>query len=399
MLLYLSLLGFLLSGLLLFYNYKKYPSSVYLALFFLLVSLYRLNEYVVLYSKSVFWNAVVSSNFVFLSYLIGPLLFFYVRSVVCEKNKLSKNDLLHFVPAILFFLALIPYIVTPFGYKMEIAKKIVEDTSFLASFKPTIISDIFSVRAVYFSRPASILGYSIYSIFLFISCLKKRENEVPVNKIVKRWLVILLIVTLVSFLVHWWALIYMFGNESTVLFIEGELMLKMAWLSFTILVVSPLLFPRILYGIDIKLISSEEKKSNIADSRVGAEKANVNVDEDYYKHIGFVINEYLTDKKSFLKPGYNLTQLADETQLQLHHLTYFFREIKKQNFTDYKNELRVRYACELILSDEYNDMTLEAIGEKAGFSSRVTFIRAFKKVMNQTPGNYKSSRTPDLQQF
>lgn len=214
MLLYLSLLGFLLSGLLLFYNYKKYPTSVYLALFFLLVSIYRLNEYVVLYSKSIFWNAVVSSNFVFLSYLIGPFLFFYVRSVVCDKNKLSKIDLLHFVPAISFFLALLPYIVTPFSYKTEIAKKIVDDAAFLLSFKPTIFSDIFSVKVVYFSRPVSILGYSIYSVFLFITCLKKRKTDVPVNKIVKRWLVILLVVTTVSFLVHWWALIYMFGNES-----------------------------------------------------------------------------------------------------------------------------------------------------------------------------------------
>ena len=389
MLLYLSLLGFLLSGLLLFYNYKKYPASVYLALFFLLVSIYRLNEYVVLYSKSIFWNAVVSSNFVFLSYLIGPFLFFYVRSVVCDKNKLSKIDLLHFVPAILFFLALLPYIVTPFSYKTEIAKKIVDDAAFLLSFKPTIFSDIFSVKVVYFSRPVSILGYSVYSVFLFITCLKKRKTDVPVNKIVKRWLVILLVVTTVSFLVHWWALIYMFGNESTVLFIEGELMLKLAWLSFTMLIVSPLLFPGILYGIDISLISKGEKKNN---GGVVAERARINVDEDYYKHLGLLIDEYLTDKKSFLKPGYNLIQLADETELPLHHLTYFFREIKKQNFTDYKNELRIKYACELILSDEYNDVTLEAIGEKAGFSSRITFIRAFKKVTNQTPGNYKNSR-------
>lgn len=390
MLLYLSLLGFLLSGLLLFYNQKKYPSSVYLAQFFLLVSLYRLNEYVVLYSKSIFWNAIISSNFIFLSYLIGPFLFFYVRSVVGDKKRLSKIDILHFVPSILYFLALFPYYITPFSYKTEIAQKIVADSSFLAGFKPTIISDIFSVKVIYFSRPISILVYTSYSIFLYISYLKKRIIDKLVEKIVERWVLILLVVTLISFLIHWWALIYMFGNESTVLFIEGDLMMKLAWVSFTLLIVSPLLFPRILYGIEIPTANTKDFTQE--NDHTNNEKTPANVDEDYYKQLGFVVNEYLTDKKSFLKPGYNLTQVAEETEFPIHHLTYFFREIKKQSFTDYKNELRVRYACELILSDEYNDMTLEAIGEKAGFSSRVTFIRAFKKVTNQTPGNYKSSK-------
>lgn len=390
MLLYLSLLGFLLSGLLLFYNHKKYPSSVYLALFFLLVSLYRLNEYVVLYSKSIFWNALISSNFVFLSYLIGPFLYFYVRGVVCVKSKLSKTDLLHFTPAIIFFLALIPYFITPFSYKKEIAQKIVEDSSFLANFKPTIISDIFSVKVVYFSRPISILAYTIYSIFLYIKYLNKRLTDKWVEEIVEKWLLILLVVTLISFLIHWWALIYMFGNDSTVLFIEGDLMMKLAWVSFTLLIVSPLLFPKILYGIEVPPLTDEDYKPENHLNNI--EKLHANVDEDYYKQLGCIVNEYLTDKKAFLKHGYNLTLLADETEFPLHHLTYFFREVKKQSFTDYKNELRVRYACELILSDKYNDMTLEAIGEKAGFSSRVTFIRAFKKVTNQTPGNYKSSK-------
>lgn len=391
MLLYFSLLGFLLSGILLFFNKSKFPSSAYLAIFFLLVSLYRLNEYVILYSKSVFWNAIISSNFVFLSYLIGPFLFFYVRSVVCGKTKLTKIDLLHFLPAVLFFLAIIPYMITPFSYKLEIAKKIVSDSSFLSGFKLTIFSDIFSVRAVYFSRPVSIFAYSGYSIFIFIKCLHRRSANLQVDRVVQRWLIILLTVTIVSFLMHWWAMIYMFGNESTVFFIKGGLMLKLAWLSFTILVISPLLFPRILYGIGVPenhQLIQEDKNANTEKEVVTTKPAPV-IDKEYYLQIGILLDEYLAEKKSFINSGYNLNQLAEEIGLHTHHLSYYFREIRQQNFTDYKNELRVKYACELIASDQYNDLTLEAIGEKAGFSSRATFIRAFKKVTNQTPGSYK----------
>lgn len=394
MLLYFSLLGFLISGILLFYNKKKNPASAYLAFFFLLVSLYRLNEYVILYSKSVFWNAIISSNFVFLAYLIGPFLFFYVRSVVCGKTKLTSIDLVHFLPAALFFLALIPYITTPFSYKMEIAQKIVSDSSFLYGFKPTIFSDIFSVRAVYYSRPVSIFAYSVYSIFILSKCVITRNKaNLIIDQVVLRWLVFLLFVTVSSFLIHWWTIIYMFGNESTILFIEGELILKLAWLSFMILIISPLLFPKILYGIgatENSWLILEEKSNSINQEGIMAKQASI-VDKEYYMQIGILIDEYLTEKKSFINSGYNLTQLAEEIGLPVHHLSYYFREIRQQNFTDYKNELRVKYACELILRDQFKDMTLEAIGEEAGFSSRVTFMRAFKKVTNQTPGNFKIS--------
>lgn len=391
MLLYLSLLGFLLSGILLFYNKKKFPSSAYLAIFFLLVSLYRLNEYVILYSKSIFWNAVISSNFIFLSYLIGPFLFFYVRSVVFVKSKLTKVDVFHFVPALLFFFALIPYYSTSFDYKLDIARKIVEDPGFLGGFKPTIFSDILTVKGVYLSRPSSILGYTIFSIGLLLKGITSKGAYLELDSLVKKWLVILLSVTLVSFIIHFGSIVYMFGNESSILFIEGEWMLKLAWISFTLLIISPLLFPRILYSINVSDSTELENGSvYITPKKDDDSKTLSIIDKEYYNQIGILIADYFLENKTFIKSGYNLTQLSNEIGLPVHHLAFYFREVKCQSFNDYKNELRVNYACELLKSDKFNDMTLEAIGEKAGFSSRTTFIRAFKKATNQTPANFKA---------
>jgi AraC-like DNA-binding protein len=131
--------------------------------------------------------------------------------------------------------------------------------------------------------------------------------------------------------------------------------------------------------------------SSIKTAKADAEKSQSQVDNEYFNQIGILVDEYLHEQKSFVQPGYNMNQLVDDMSLPIHHLSYYFREIRKQNFTDYKNELRVKHACELIQNEEFKEITLEAIGEKAGFSSRITFMRAFKKVTNQTPGNYKIS--------
>lgn len=393
MLLYLSLLGFLLAGILLVFSIKKHPSSKYLAAFFLLVSLYKLNEYVILYSGSVFWNAVISSNFTFLHYLIGPFFYFYIRSIIHQRKRISRLDLVHFIPAFVFLIALIPYIFTPFKHKIEIGQLIANSPGFLSSFKPTMLSDWFSVKIIYLSRPFSILAYSLYSLWIYISSKIDLKKQAPTSqdRLMHKWLIVLFLVVPISFIFHWTFVLYSFQKDISILHSEVNLLIQLSSLSFTLLIISPLLFPQILYGM---LQPDQEQTGNPGSNTKMLkveEKPQLNVDKEYFNQIGILVGEFLAERKSYLLPGYNLNQLADEMNLPVHHLSYYFREIRQQNFTDYKNELRVKYACELIMNEKFKEMTLEAIGEKAGFSSRVTFLRAFKKVTNQTPGNFKIS--------
>ena len=75
MLLYFSLTGILLSIIFLYFNARRYASSIYVGVFFFLLSLYGITQYAILYSKSVFFVAVSFTNSVFLLYLIGPMLY------------------------------------------------------------------------------------------------------------------------------------------------------------------------------------------------------------------------------------------------------------------------------------------------------------------------------------
>ena len=93
MVLSLSLIGIFLSIILIYFNARKYPATIYLGIFFLLISFYGFNQYVVLYSKSVLLVGLVFLNIGFLSYLIGPAFYWYIRSVMTDDSRLRKSDL------------------------------------------------------------------------------------------------------------------------------------------------------------------------------------------------------------------------------------------------------------------------------------------------------------------
>ena len=59
----ISILGFILSVLLLYFNARKFKSAIYLGGFFLCISLYALVQYLVLDSKSVFLVSIFYTNF------------------------------------------------------------------------------------------------------------------------------------------------------------------------------------------------------------------------------------------------------------------------------------------------------------------------------------------------
>jgi len=93
----------------------------------------------------------------------------------------------------------------------------------------------------------------------------------------------------------------------------------------------------------------------------------------------------------FLQPEFNLAQLSVLIHIPIHHLAFWFREVKKQSFIDFRNEWRVEHAKQLIREGKSDELTLEAIGLLSGFSARNTFLNAFKKVEGICPQKFLSN--------
>lgn len=71
-----------------------------------------------------------------------------------------------------------------------------------------------------------------------------------------------------------------------------------------------------------------------------------------------------------------------------HHLYYCFNQILQKKFTQIRAEYRIGHARRLIDEGQTRDKTLEAIGLESGFTSRSSFIIAFREMTGKLPSAY-----------
>jgi len=253
MLIFLSLTGIFLSALLIYFNGRKNQSVIYLSVFFFLVSLYSLYDYALSFSKSVLLVSIFLSLipiFGALIYLIGPMLYWYVRSLLTDNSRLKKSDLWHFLPMIIFFLAAFPNLITTWSAKVEAATDIVNNLSAMQYYKPTVLSAIFSFPVMFLSRPILVLVYLIWAIELFIRYLARKEESLVFSQqyFMTKWLTVFL-GSLFFLLISHILLMIDLTVEGSYIFFTIKTIRVVSAAGLIGMLVSPFFFPGILYGL------------------------------------------------------------------------------------------------------------------------------------------------------
>ncbi|BAV06809.1 transcriptional regulator, AraC family [Filimonas lacunae] len=93
-------------------------------------------------------------------------------------------------------------------------------------------------------------------------------------------------------------------------------------------------------------------------------------------------------EKVYTDPELTLTQLARQMNTNASLLSKVINTCFRQNFNDFINYYRVQETIRLMQSDAHRHLNLLVIAYEAGFNSKSTFNRAFKKVTGKTPGDY-----------
>jgi AraC-like DNA-binding protein len=395
MLLFFSITGIILSVILIYFNARKYTSAIYLGGFFFLVSLYGITQYVLFYSKSAFLVSIFFLNTGFLSYLTGPVLYFYFRSVLVDHSRLKKKDLWHLVPAVIFFISILPYTFTPYSYKLTVANEIIENLGYLGKFNDTLLNQIFPNALIYLSRPVLVLGYTTWSAVIFIRYLKQKKEIFVLSgqQYMTKWLIVLLgflFLLLASYIL---LLGESFANRNSKLFFTLNMLQVLSGIGLAGLLISPFFFPGILYGLPRLPHLPEEvhgETNMVFLSKEIVKKRMPGFESEYLNQVGKKIEFCMKEQQPFLKPDCNMASVSKYIDMPLHHVAYYFREVRKQPFNDYRNELRIEHAKKLIREGKARELTLEAIGLLSGFSTRNTFFKAFKKAEGVSPGTYSS---------
>ena len=398
MLLYISILGLFISFVLLFLNARRYSSTIYLAVFCQLVSLYSLDQYVVLYSKSEFWISLFFGNVSFWSYLIGPMCYLYTRCALRDETRLKRIDLLHLIPTVVYLSASLPYILSSYSYKREIAHSIISDPGFQGTFHVTFLSDLFSNTAIYLSQPILAFLYVLGSI-VFLIHFKLTRVKIAVSArqhFIFKWLVFFLGFQLLLSIGHFLLIFQVFHFDLGELLYNSNLFQFLSFIGLAGIMITPFFFPQILYGLPsfVQEKNQNEQQPNPIIEIPEIKKTVLNFEFDYMLLIVQKMATCMQEQKPFLQADFNLAQFSVLIQIPTHHLAYFFREVKKQSFNDYRNECRIDHAKMLIFKGKANNLTLEAIGTLSGFTNRNTFFTAFKKVEGIAPSTFLTQHIP-----
>jgi AraC-like DNA-binding protein len=392
MFLFNALLSLFISLILVFFNWKENKNTIYLGAFLFIISIYSLTHYFSVFGNSTFWLAIFYGHFSPFMLLAGPLLYFYIRGIIRDTYILKPLDFLHFIPAVIVFIGNIPYYFTPFSVKMDLAQRILDDMNQL---KVVGVNFIFPISVNYIMRVMSLMTYTLISYYRVWKYRPAVKKSIPTQQylLTYRWLnmfFITLIILLVAF-----ALITADFIQKTPKETYGALDLvhNLGGIMFLLLSVSLLIFPQILYGFPVYQDIPELRKTKTSAIVNPKKPVEVQDDEDEDEENPFIelrdqINAYLADEKPYLNPDFSISDMAAALKVPQHHISYCLRVLFKQSFPKLKTMLRIQYAQELMSSSEFEHLSIEGIGQMAGFSSRSSFYSAFQSELGCSPGEY-----------
>jgi len=347
----------------------------------------------------------------FIYYLIPPAAFLYVTTIARDEEHLRKWDYLHFIPAMLHFLEMIPYHLQPLHVKQNIVAQAMANNSLIYAFNEGLLPAYWH----HFLR--SMLGL-IYSIAMLkvvyrIKQLSKSNAGISISTI--RWLHVFAVLTFcISIILALGFFLNLFFDLSIFQFYTlGVSIIFM--ISFYYMYFHPEILygvPRIVGGALTKSITNKPDlnsslgvaqvpESNFQIAETSRQTMSMDFksgpalaqsDFEYLRQYQPRLEGYLEQSKPFLKGGYSIRDMSVDTGIPQHHLSALLNKIYGVRFNDFVNQYRISYLSERIATGDYQNLSMDGIAEQAGFGSRGTLFNSIKKLKGVTPTDFFNLR-------
>jgi len=382
-LLIVAILGVILITLLLSKNDVNKVSTLLLATFYFIFTVYSIQTYVIetgLLKKMPWfygWPLVLYS-------LFSVPIYFYFISICKDSFKWKWKYLIIFIPFLLSSIDVIILYLKPASFYNEILEK----ASLNSENRFEVSYGLFSLNKHYFIRH---LWQFIFLVSLF-PMLKRFVNfksTEKLKKILDRWLIFLFTsLTIMAFLSTLFGIDEMIKmNLFQYVFNTSLAKPLFIYLFYAVVLgigIAPIYFPSILYGFPQVLTPVTLVKTKINSDKI--EDVKYGLDEVKIKSKLKLIEE----KKLYLLQDFDLTMCAKELNLPYHHLSYFLNQNFGISFASYRNNLRMDKAISLIKEGFLDGKTIQALSRTCGFASRSSFSKTFK--------NYTSFRLKEYSQ-
>lgn len=370
-----AFLFLLLSAFLLSYKKGNRSSNRILSAFFFFNFIFA-TLYYLIYTG--FWfeypPLYLTSNSLY--YFMGPLLYFYTKSLCYKDFRIQKKSLLHVLP----FLFLVASIFSYYHLKSVFVPGAVSMNGMATS--PYGNLSRYEILAYFCLLNGLLLFYCILSLNALAKYRRDLKNQFSnIHAIDLSWLSLIIvayaIVWILDLIVY--LLLFVPGFSNLVLGILGHLS-GIVNLAFAVLIL-------------FKGLKQSDLFTGISGQKyVTARLPQQEIDAHREK-----LEAVMADRKPHLDPELTLDNLAKMVSIPARHLSQVINSGLNQNFFDFISDHRIREAKKRLSDPQNNDKTILDILYDAGFNSKSSFNDLFKRKTGMTPSEFRKNSTNKIE--
>lgn len=297
-----------------------------------------------------------------LSLLQGPLLYWYVASVLYRSFRFRWRDLLHLIPA-----CVVGVVITWNYYWLPETQQIQAMTR-LEFMWSRVMTDITTLWHF------SVISYGVWSLIAisrYRELLKQRYANVEVRK--KSWLkgIVIALITIAV----WRLVVHLLGAgigsaRADMLGIAGN------YIEF--IFVNVLVFTSIRYVHLFDRVDEPVQEPSIA--------------RGYKDEQVSRVRRLMREQKPYLQQDITIETLSRKASIPERTLSRILNQHFEKNFFEFINSYRIEEAKQLLSDPQQSGKTILVLMNDAGFTSKSTFNTLFKKHVGQTPSQYRKTQ-------
>ncbi len=285
------------------------------------------------------------------SFLIGPLIYFYVNLFLKRKESLAYRNLLHFIPFGIVILILMVYYFNTGRYIIWLAHI---DIYFTVSI--LLHTFIYIVLSVLSMKSANLSLRSFYHNIKIAS-----HNT---------WLQFILL----GFILIWAVNLNSFATYMVVR--------RPEWCAYTVSIyaLAVFLFANAIMFVVLLNPDIYYKVTKYKNTKIKEDDKSVYLER---------LNAFMEKNKPYLNPEITLECLANEIQVNPRTLSQIINETYNKNFKTFILEYRIKESMQILANPNYKKLTVLEILYQVGFNSKSTFNNQFKLFTELTPQEYR----------
>lgn len=144
---------------------------------------------------------------------------------------------------------------------------------------------------------------------------------------------------------------------------------------------------------DRSVLATQNNDMKTSDSKRQTSKTEGILNTETCQEIYLLTQQYVEQHHAFLDSELTITKLSEQLGLSKHYVSEAINRNSSLNFHQFINEYRVEWFCKKLKLN--NKAKLLDLALESGFSSKSAFNQVFKRVVGQTPSQFRAALLQD----